>query len=230
MSTRQTSISFAVILSVLLPSTVRSEEKKSPKVAVAWKKLFDGKTLDGWKPSFTENTGKVHVKDGAIVMEKGEKMTGVTYSGKDFPKTDYEVVLEGKRVDGRDFFATTTFPVGDGFCSLVVGGWGGMLTGISSINGADASENETTSSMEFKDNKWYTVRIRVSEKKVECWIGDDKVADVERKGRRFSTRIECEDCQPFGLATYDTIGAVREIRVRTLTDAEKKAVGEKEKK
>jgi hypothetical protein len=72
--------------------------------------------------------------------------------------------------------------------------------------------------MEFKDDKWYTVRIRVSAKKVECWIGDDKVADVERKGRRFSTRIECEDCQPFGLATWDTIGAVRDIRVRKLTE------------
>ena len=227
MLTRMVGISIALILSFVIPASVRCEEKKSPKDEVNWKKLFDGKTLDGWKNSFTENAGKVHVKDGAIVMEKGMKMTGITYAGKDFPKTDYEVVLEGKRIDGRDFFATTTFPVGDGFCSLVVGGWGGMLTGISSINGADASENETTSSMEFKDNQWYTVRIRVSEKKVECWIGDDKVADVERKGRRFSTRIECEDCQPFGLATYDTVGAVRDIRVRTLTDAEKKAINEK---
>lgn len=230
MLTRTTSLSFVAILVLTTPAAVRCEEKKSPKEEIAWKKLFDGKTLDGWKNSFSDNAGKVHVKDGAIVLEKGMKMTGVTYAGKDFPKTDYEVVLEGKRVDGRDFFATTTFPVGDAFCSFVVGGWGGMLTGISSINGADASENETTSSMEFKEDKWYTVRIRVSEKKVECWIGDDKVADVDRKGRRFSTRIECEDCQPFGLATYDTVGAVREIRVRALTDAEKKAIDKKEKK
>jgi hypothetical protein len=214
----------AIVVVCWFVGPMQAEEKKAD---VAWKKLFDGKTLDGWKPSFTDNAGKVHVKDGAIVMEKGKKMTGITYAGKDFPKTDYEVVLEGKRIEGRDFFCTTTFPVGDEFCSLVVGGWGGMLTGISSINGSDASENETTGSMEFKDDKWYTVRIRVSEKKVEAWIGDDKVADVERKGRRFSTRIECEDCQPFGLATYDTIGAVRDIRVRKLTEVEKKAIGTK---
>ena len=94
------------------------------------------------------------------------------------------MVLEGKRVDGRDFFCTTTFPVGDSFCSLVVGGWGGMVTGISSINGADASENETTGSMEFKNDKWYKVRIRVTEKKIEAWIGDEKVVDVERKAAR----------------------------------------------
>jgi hypothetical protein len=207
------------IIVLVLAGAAQCEEKKTD---VAWKKLFDGKSLEGWKSSFAGDGGKVLVKDGAIVMEKGKKITGVTYAGKDFPKTDYEVVLEGKRIEGRDFFCTATFPVGDEFCSLVVGGWGGMLTGISSINGSDASENETTSSMEFKDDKWYTVRIRVSEKKVECWIGDDKVADVERKGRRFSTRIECEDCQPFGLATWDTVGAVRDIRVRKLTEAEKK--------
>jgi hypothetical protein len=155
------------------------------------------------------------------------KMTGVTYAGKDFPKTDYEVALEARRVDGRDFFATTTFPVGDEFCSLVVGGWGGQLVGISSLNGSDASENETTGNLEFKENTWYRIRIRVSEKKVECWVGDEKVVDIERKGRRFSTRIECDDCQPFGIASYDTVGAVRDIRVRKLTEAEKAGAAEK---
>lgn len=195
-----------------------AEEKKE----LDWKKLFDGKTLDGWKITFKEDGGKVHVKDGALIMEKGKKITGVTYAGKDFPTTNYEVVLEGKRVDGRDFFCTTTFPVGDGFCSLVVGGWGGKLTGISSINGSDASENETTSTYEFKEDTWYKVRIRVSDKKLECWIGDEQIVDIERKGKRFSTRIECEDCQPFGLATWDTTGAVREVKLRKLADAERK--------
>ncbi|HKB05047.1 MAG TPA: DUF1080 domain-containing protein [Gemmataceae bacterium] len=214
-----------VTLVLWVPAAVAQDTKsKSPD----WKPLFDGKTLDGWKASFDKETsGKVHVKDGAIVLEKGMKMTGVTYAGKEFPKTDYEVVLESKRVDGRDFFATTTFPVGDGFCSLVVGGWGGRLVGVSSINGSDASENETTGSVEFQENTWYKIRIRVTEAKLECWIGDEKVVDVERKGRKFSTRIECDDCQPFGIATYDTVGAVRDIKLRKLTDGERKGTPEK---
>lgn len=219
---------FACPLLVLTLFTLPAAAEDKPAAKDAdWKKLFDGKTLDGWKSSFSSGSGKVHVKDGAIVMEKGQKMTGVTYAGKDFPTTDYEVVLEGRRVDGRDFFATTTFPVGDGFCSLVVGGWGGMVTGISSINGADASENETTNSKEFKSGEWYKIRIRVSAKKVEAWIGDDQVVDVERKSKKFNTRIECEDCQPFGLCTWDTTGAVRDVRVRKLTDEEKKAGAKK---
>jgi Domain of Unknown Function (DUF1080) len=211
----------SLVLAVLCVPSVLSAEPK-PKAA-DWNPLFDGKSLAGWKSSFEEFGGKAHVKDGAIVLEKGKKMTGVTYKKGDFPKADYEVVLEAKRVDGRDFFATTTFPVGDGFCSLVVGGWGGKLVGISSINGSDASENETTGTVEFKEDTWYRIRIRVSPAKVEAWIGDEQVVDVDRKGRMFSTRIECEDCQPFGIATYDTVGAVRDIRVRRLTDAEKKA-------
>ncbi|MCS6896708.1 MAG: DUF1080 domain-containing protein [Nitrospira sp.] len=205
----------------LLPNSSWTGDPKPP--PTRWKELFNGKNLDGWKPSFTDNAGKIEVRDGAIILGRGMKMTGLTYAGKDFPKTNYEVILEGKRLDGRDFFATTTFPVGDGFCSLVVGGWGGTTVGISSINGSDASENETTSSMEFQDNRWYQIRIRVTDAMVECWIDQEQVVKVPRKGRRFTTRIECDDCQPFGLATYDTVGAIRNIRVRMLSDEEKKA-------
>src|SRR5437899_12217134 len=47
-------------------------------------------------------------------------MTGVTWGRGGLPRMDYEVTLEGKKIAGDDFFCTTTFPVGDSFCSLVV--------------------------------------------------------------------------------------------------------------
>jgi len=213
------------LLAALVPFVPAVPADDKPKSD--WKPLFDGKTLDGWKKSYDRGSGKVEVKDRAIMLGTGEKMTGITYAKGDFPKTDYEVVLEAKRVEGRDFFATTTFPVGDSFCSLVVGGWGGMVTGISSINGADASENETTGSKEFKTGEWYKIRIRVTKQKIEAWIGDEKAVDVDLKGRKVSTRIECEECQPFGICTWDTTGAVRDVKVRTLTDDEKKAAEKK---
>jgi hypothetical protein len=215
----------ALVAAVAFVPSVPADEPK-PR-APDWKPLFDGKSLDGWKKSYERGSGKVEVKDGAIVLGTGEKLTGVTYAKDDFPKTDYEVVLEGRRVEGRDFFATTTFPVGDSFCSLVVGGWGGQVTGISSINGADASENETTGSKEFKTGEWYPIRIRVTREKIQAWIADENVVDVELKGRKVSTRIECEECQPFGVCTWDTTGAVRGIKVRKLTDDEKKAPAKK---
>ena len=74
------------------------------------------------------------------------------------------------RLDGSDFFCTTTFPVGKDYCSLVVGGWGGAVVGLSNVDYADASENATTKTMGFKDNQWYRVRIRVSDAAIEAWI------------------------------------------------------------
>ncbi len=201
-------------------------QKVPDKEAPGWKSLFDGKTLDGWKASNFYGAGKVQVKDGAIVMEKGKIMTGATYSRDDFPKMDYEVTLEGKKIAGEDFFCTTTFPVGDSFCSLVVGGWSGTVVGLSSIDSMDASTNETRKDKEFKTNQWYRIRIRVSQKRLEAWIDSEKMVDLDTKDRRISIRIECNASKPFGIATYETTGAVRDIRVRTLTEAEKKAIAE----
>ena len=182
-----------------------------------WKKLFDGKSLDGWKKCDYVNSGKVLVKAGAIVLEPGNRLTGVVYSHGDFPKMDYEVTLEAKRVAGKDFFCTTTFPVGNSFCSFVVGGWGGSVVGLSSVDGIDASENDTNKSVEFKKDQWYRVRIKVTPKKIEAWIDKEQMVDLETKGRRISIRIECDPCRPFGVATWATTGAIRDVRVRKLS-------------
>jgi hypothetical protein len=211
-------------------SRARAEPARKPTAGdkdKAWKKLFDGKSLAGWKSADFFGKGKVHVKDGVLVLEKGKVMTGATYAGKDFPKMDYEVVLEGKKVAGDDFFCTTTFPVGDQFVSLVVGGWSGTVVGLSSVDSMDASLNETRKDMEFKRDRWYRVRIRVSKKRIEAWIDREKMVDLDTTDRKLSIRIECNACKPFGIATYETTGSVRDIRVRSLTEAEKKALAEK---
>ncbi len=149
-----------------------------------WKTLFDGKSLDGWKSADYFGTGKVLVKDRTLVLERGKKMTGATYARTDFPKMDYEVSLEAQKTAGNDFFATTTFPVGEAFCSLVVGGWGGGVVGLSSLDSADASENATRKDMTFKAGQWYRVRIRVSKNRIESWIDKEKVVDVDTTDRR----------------------------------------------
>ena len=117
--------------------------------------------------------------------------------------------------------------MGKEYCSLVVGGWGGTVVGLSSINARDASENETGTFKVFKQNQWYRVRIRVTKQKIEAWIDDEKMVDLETKDRKISIRGECEPCKPFGIATWRTEGAVRDIRVRMLTAAETKPSPEK---
>ena len=216
---------FALCLGLLL--VAKTGFSQAPNEKADWKSLFDGKTLKGWKQSDFFKPGKSSVKDGAIILEKGTKMTGLTYDGKDFPKMNYEVSLESKRVDGRDFFCTTTFPVGDSFCSFVVGGWGGSVTGLSSIDGIDASENQTGQGIEYKNDQWYKIRIRVTDKRVETWIDKEQTVDLDTSDVKLGIRIECNVSTPFGIASYDTVGAVKDIKVRNLSAAEIKEVAKK---
>ena len=146
-------------------------------------------------------------------------MTGITWTG-DVIRDNYELELEGMRLDGSDFFCTTTFPVGKDPCSLVVGGWGGALVGLSSIDYADASENSTMRTMAFKNDKWYPIRIRVSDAAVQAWIDGERMVNQPRKGHKFTIRIEVDACRPLGISTYATKGAVRNIRVRPLKPEE----------
>lgn len=176
--------------------------------------LFDGKTLTNWKATDFGREGKVEVKDGVLVIHKGAPMSGVTWTGDELPRVNYELRLDAKRVAGDDFFCGLTFPVQKNHCSLILGGWGGGLTGISSINYSDASENETTNFYEFTQDKWYKVRIRVTPTKIECTLNDDvSLADVEYTEKKIDVRFEMEPSKPLGIATYRTTGAVRNFRL-----------------
>ncbi len=199
----------------------KSEKKK--KDPYAWQPMFDGKTLDGWEVPEFGGEGEVKVKDGAIVLEMGDPMTGITYIGK-LPKINYEVRLEARRTMGIDFFATTTFPLGDDPCSFVVGGWAGTVVGLSCVDWYDASDNITSKFILFKDNQWYKIRLRISEKRVEAWIDDEKVVDLATKGHKFSIRDEVDLNRPFGFATYCTEGQLRKIRIRRLKAEEVAAI------
>lgn len=184
--------------------------------------LFDGKTLAGWKPSGFEHEGPVRVEPafrggpGAIVIGTGLTLTGITWTrGSELPRENYELSLEAMRVEGHDFFCGLTFPVGNSACTFVVGGWSGMVVGISSIDDADASENETTTGMEFKDGRWYRIRVRVTPEKIEAWIDDDQKVDVERAGKKIALRPgDIQQSLPLGIASYMTTAAVRNIRLK----------------
>ena len=183
-----------------------------------WKDLFDGSSLEGWTVVDFAGAGGVRVKEGYIECEMGAMLTGVNLTATNsLPRTDYEVVLDAMKVNGSDFFVALTLPVGEGCCSLIVGGWGGGVVGISCIDGDDASMNETTKFKDFEYNHWYRVRARVTEEKLECWIGKEKVVDVKLEGRRISVRPgEIEYSQPFGLAAWQTTTAFRGIKLRRL--------------
>lgn len=182
----------------------------------AWQSLFDGKTLGRWKSTEFGGEGKVTVADGQINLEAGANLTGITWTGGPLPKTNYEISLEAKKTDGSDFFCGLTFPVGDSFCSLIVGGWGGGIVGLSSLDGLDASDNETTQVMNFPANRWYKIRVRVTPKRIEAWLDDKSLADVDTTWHSVDIRSEVELSKPLGIATWMTSAAYRDIRLRKI--------------
>ncbi len=184
--------------------------------------LFDGATLAGWKPSAFDSQKEVKVekafRDGqaAIVLDKSDYLSGISWAdGAALPKSNYEISLEAMRVDGNDFFCGLTFPVGTTACSFIVGGWGGMVVGLSNVDNLDASENETTQGREFKSGRWYKIRVRVTPAKIEAWVDGEQMVDLETKDKKIELRFgEIRHSLPLGIAAFQTKAAVRDIRLK----------------
>lgn len=177
--------------------------------------LFDGRSLEGWEITRFGGEGPVEVRDGSIVLHRGETLTGITWAG-DFPRENYRLRLEARRLEGNDFFCGLTFPVGDSHCTLILGGWGGGVVGLSSIDGRDASENETRQIIRFDNGRWYRIEVEVTAERVRCRLDDRILADVARVGRTFSVRPEVRLSRPLGIAAWRTTAAVRAIRMAPL--------------
>ncbi len=178
-----------------------------------WQSLFDGLALGQWKPTQFGGEGAVNVEDGRIVLAMGGDLTGVTWTGA-VPTVNYEIELQAMRLAGGDFFCGLTFPVQASHCSFIVGGWSGTVVGLSSLNGLDASENSTTVRRRFENDRWYTIRVRVTESRIQAWIDDESVVDVDTTGKRISVRAEVLDSRPLGVASWRTKAALRNIRLR----------------
>lgn len=177
--------------------------------------IFDGKTLNGWEITNFGPQGPVYVSGDQIILGMGDGCTGITWKG-DFPITGYEVTLEAKRIEGNDFFCGMTFPVGKDPCTLIVGGWGGTVVGLSSINGYDASENETSTLRQFEKDRWYKIRLKVTSDSIKASIDDEMAVDFEIGNNLLSIRPEVDLSKPFGIASWRTTAAIRNIRLRKI--------------
>jgi len=182
-----------------------------------WTPLFDGKTLTNWAVTDFVAHGPVTVQDGQIKTEMGDGLSGITWTNGTLPRTDYEISLLAMKVEGSDFFCGLTFPVARSSCSLILGGWGGGIVGLSSLDGQDASENETTRSIGFDTGRWYRILLRVTAAKIEAWLDDKKIIDVVITGRKVSLRPGAIYLsEPLGVATYSTTAAIKDFKLRVL--------------
>ncbi len=184
--------------------------------------LLDEKNALRWQPAGIPDEGKVMVEKEDITLLTGLPMTGCKFeawSELGLPGTSYRIHYEAQRVEGEDIFGMCTFPVSshETHATLVIGGWGGTLTGISSIDFKDASENSTRAEQRFENGVWHRVRIEVRPEDIQAWVNDKLVVNVSIKGRKVSLRPGFIDhCVPFGFATWNTTGKVRGIVVESL--------------
>ena len=179
--------------------------------------LFNGTDMTNWEITPFGTGGMVKVEDGAIILGMGDGATGVTYTGE-VPMQNYEISLKARRLDGNDFFCGLTFPVNDRHLTLVVGGWGGSLVGLSCLDGQDASENETALIKSFERNRWYGVSVRVLKNVITVRIDDETLIEADVSDRELSLRPEVLLSRPLGIAACHTKSAIKEIKLTRLTE------------
>lgn len=189
-----------------------------PQVA-EWKLLGAG-FAHGWKKAGIPDEGKLTILHGEMTLEPGQPMTGARFeawNAYQMPVTSYAIEYDAMRVEGDDFFGTVTFPVNDTFVSLVVGGWGGFLVGLSNIDDMDANENTTRGNGDFKNNIWHHVRVEVQDDELRAWIDSKLFVNFSTKGHKLGLRAgDIEKCTPFGFASYATHARVRSVVVSRL--------------
>ncbi|WP_345682183.1 family 16 glycoside hydrolase [Novipirellula caenicola] len=195
-------------------SQAKVDEKTDNEKGIAAK---NWKPLEGsWVVCQFGGDGEVEIKGNSAKIGYGDPLSGIRWEG-DVLRENYEIALEARRTEGYDFFCGLTFPVGESKVSLIMGGWGGGILGISNIDDNDASQNATTQFRNFDNDKWYKVRARVTDNAIECWIDGKKLIDQPREGHVFDIRAEMEQCEPLGVAAFQCDSEIRNMRVRQLT-------------
>ncbi len=197
--------------------TPQAEKRKdaSPKEV----KLFDGKSLEGWRIIDTfdfKGHGKIEVKDEVITLNRGKPATGISWKG-DLPRSNYQFSCEAKRIEGSDFFCGLTFPVKEEYCTLILGGWGGQVVGLSNIDDFSAIENATTQIIEFEANRWYPIRLVVMDDRITISVDNKQIIEVETENRKFSIWWEQEPVTPLGIVTWRTTGAMRKLQLKSVS-------------
>lgn len=180
-----------------------------------WVRIFNGKTLDGWRLDEFNLPGAIKVKDKSLLFREGSPYTALSWTGK-FPTDNYEFEVSAMRLSGGDIFCGILFPIDTTYVSMVLGGWGNSVVGLSSIDYLDASSNETTLLRSFANNQWYHVRLRVTREKIQAWIDDKEVINLRRRSRMISPYPGLELLAPFGIFTWQTGAAMRDLQIRLL--------------
>ena len=195
-------------------------EEPAPKEE-AWRSLVPTEGNGNWVTVDFGGEGDTAWKDGVLSMTQGADLTGMRWEGE-LPTAPYEIRLEARKTLGDDFLCGLTVPTRDkDTCvTFIAGGWGGMTVGVSSLDGLDASENETTSFHKFDQDRWYSFRLEVGTEFLAGWIDDEEIFRVDTTGRELGLRPGSIDlCAPLGVASFQVDAQLRKLEWRPLAKA-----------
>ncbi|MBK8101170.1 MAG: DUF1080 domain-containing protein [Planctomycetes bacterium] len=182
-------------------------------LAPPWQPLHCGDPQHGWRSSEFGGDGSIAFADDTLELGMGNPLTGVTCTAA-IPSGDYELEFEAARRLGNDFFCGLTFPVGDAYLTLILGGWGGALCGFSSLDGLDAARNATRTLRHFPHDAFVRIRLIVTPTGVTAFVDDQPLCSCDPSRHRLSLRPEVELSRPFGVAAFSTAATLRGMRWR----------------
>ena len=183
--------------------------------ASPWTVLFDGADLSAWEAGVFGEDPEFEVRDGGVVLPQGVPLAGLTHRGAP-PVTPFEAEFDVTKEYGADFFLAVTFPVRGEHLTLVLGGWGGVVCGLSCLDGEDASGNDTRTLRSFPDGSRYRVRLAVTDQRVRVDVDGELLLEAGLEGRDLTIRPEVEPSVPFGVASFATQTILHGVRVRPL--------------
>ena len=201
------SLGTALLLVITLSSHQNQEQKKG------WIKLFDGKSLDGWKAS--ENPGSFKVEDGAIVVFGNRAHLFYMGSVKDhaFKNFEYKAKVMTKTGANSGMYIHTEFQEE---------GWPSKGYEIQ-VNNSHTDWRRTGSVYALqdvkeapaKDDKWFTQHIIVQGNKITVKVDGKTINEytVPAEGGKLSTGT-------FALQAHDPKSKVyyKDIMVKVLPD------------
>ena len=179
-----------------------------------WTKLFDGKSLDGWKVG--ENAASFSVQDGAIVVSgnRAHLFYDGPFMNHNFKNFEFKIKVMTTPGSNSGLYIHTTFQES---------GWPSNEKGYEiQVNQSHTDWRRTGSVYDVqdvkevfvKDNEWYTQHIIVQGKRIIVKINDKVVNDFTEtnQGRLSSGTIALQAHDPKSKVFY------KDIMVKVLPD------------
>jgi hypothetical protein len=148
-----------------------------------WQTMFDGKTLDGWKPA-AENPASFTIEDGAI---KASGARSHLFFNRNFRNFEFETEIKTLQHSNSGIFIHTAYQP-EGWPSK---GYEIQVNNSYRGNEKNPERRKTGSIYNIRniyyplvnDNEWFKMRIKVVEHQIEIFVNDVKVNDYNQPPR-----------------------------------------------